>query len=59
MKKAELKKLASRIKELELKCQKGENVSENLKEIEQIAMKLKFKDLIEIDEMIGSINLTS
>jgi hypothetical protein len=58
MRNSELKKLASQIKSLELKCQKGENVSNNLKEIEQIAEKLTLEDLIKIDEMISCTDLT-
>ena len=59
MKQAELKKLALRIKDLELKCQKGENIPKNLKEIEQIAEKLSFEDLLKLDEIMSCIDLTS
>ena len=59
MKQAELKKLALRIKNLELKCQKGENIPKNLKEIEQIAEKLSFEDLLKLDEIMSCIDLTS
>lgn len=58
MRETELKKLASQIKSLELKCQQGEDVSNNLKKIEQIAEKLTLEDLMKIDEIISCNDLT-
>ena len=59
MKKAELKKLASEIKDLELKCQKGENISENEFKIQQLAENLTLEDLLKIDEILSCNYLRS
>ena len=59
MKQKEIKMLASQIKDLELKCQKGENISENLKKMEQLAEGLSLDDLFKIDEILCCTQLRS
>ena len=47
-----LKKIAACITELEKKCQKGDNVSEYIKEMEELAGGLSLEELLFIDEYI-------
>lgn len=44
----ELKKIAKEITILEQKCQNGENISENLVLMEELASKLSIEDLLEL-----------
>ena len=48
MKNSKLKDLSEKILNLEQKCQNGENVSKNLKEIEAIADQLSMSELLEL-----------
>ena len=56
MKQENLKKIASRLWELEKKCQANENVSENLNEIENIANNLSFTDLMHVTLLIEELH---
>lgn len=52
MKKSKLENLSKKILNLEQECQKGENVSENLEEMEKIANKLSLVDLFRLAEIL-------
>ena len=56
MKQKELKKLASRLWELEQRCQANENVPENLKEMENIANNLSLTDLMHVTLLIEELH---
>ena len=57
--KTELKKIASELWNLELKCQKGENVSDNMQKMEEITNKLSFYDLLKITNYMEAIQQKS
>ena len=52
MQNKELKKYAKEIWNLELACQQGINISENLKKMEEIAKELSLDDLFRLDELM-------
>jgi hypothetical protein len=52
MKKSELKKLSTKILNLEQKCRNGEDISKNMKAIEEIADNLSLEDLLELDFLL-------
>lgn len=51
----ELKKYAKEIRNLELLCQQGINISENLKKMEKITKKLSLNDLFRLDELMEEL----
>ena len=55
--KEELNKLASDIWNLELKCQKGENVSKNLQEMTNMTDKLSLADILLLADILESKGL--
>lgn len=56
MKQKDLKIIASRLWKLEQKCQANENVSENLKEMENIANNLSLTDLMHVSFLIEKLH---
>lgn len=56
MKQKKLKELASQLWDLEQKCQENENVSENLKEMENIANNLSLTDLMHVTFLMEKLH---
>ena len=50
--KAKLRKAAQRIAELEKKCQSGENIEQNMAELEELTSSFSFEEMAEIDEYL-------
>ena len=59
MKQKKLKALASKIWDLEKKCQNGENVSENMHEMTKLCSSLSVDELLLLDETIAELKLKS
>lgn len=47
-----LKEVANKIYSLELECQEGKNVQENMTKIEEIMSSLSFTEVMQIDEYL-------
>ena len=47
-----LKKIASKIWDLEKKCQNGENISENMKEMAKLYKSLSFEEMLQLAEVM-------
>jgi len=54
----ELKEIASKIWDLELKCQNGEDVSKNTKEMNRIASGLQVEEILKLTEILEEKHLT-
>ena len=52
MTESEFKEITTKILDLEQKCQNGENVSENVKKIEEIMTHLSISDLFELSRYL-------
>ena len=53
MTKKELNALAQEMYDLELKCQHGEDIQNNVHKMQEIADKLSFSDLIKLDAILS------
>lgn len=52
MTKKEIKRLAKEIISLEQKCQNGENIAENLVQMENLVSKLSIEDILKLSLMV-------
>ena len=52
MKQKEIKKLASKIIDLEQKCQIGENISDNMNKMDELINKLSIFEIMQINDYI-------
>ena len=52
----ELKNIAKQIFDLELKCQNGVNITQNMNKIEQLIATLSIEEMFEIDTYITNKN---
>ena len=57
MKSKEIKSIASKIWNLEQKCQKGENVSKNMALMAEMCKGMSLEDLIRLDEQMEALQL--
>lgn len=54
-----IKKIAKQIQQLEEECQQGNNISENLKKMEELMSNLPFEEMLELNEILEQNFLTN
>ena len=59
MNRKERREIAHKIAKLDAKCEKGNNISENMAQMEKLVNDCSIEDLLRIDEMIMKKFLTN
>ena len=59
MNRKERREIASKIAKLDAECEKGNNISENMAQMEKLVNNCSIEDLLRIDEMIMKKFLTN
>ena len=54
-----IKKIAKQIQQLEEECQQGNNISENLKKMEELMSNLPLEEMLELNEILEQNFLTN